>query len=224
MRFEVLDVTRVFPGPPPLSVLRGVTLVASSGESVAVTGPSGSGKSTLLNIMGCLDRPSSGEVLLDGESLVASGARERAEFRARKIGFVFQMHHLLPQLTLLENVLLPLAAMRQPSRTEARRREERARALVGEVGLALRADARPGELSGGECQRAAVVRSLVNEPAVVLADEPTGSLDRETAASVGDLLFALCREAGAILVVVTHSAELASRAGRIANLAGGFLT
>ena len=223
MKLELRAVSKVFPGPPPLTVLRGVSLAAGSGETLAITGPSGSGKSTLLNLVGCLDRPTGGELLVDGRDLSELAPRERASFRAGSVGFVFQLHHLLPQCTLLENVLLPIGAVRSLSGAERRRRAERARGLLERVGLAEREDARPGTLSGGECQRAAVVRALVNEPALLLADEPTGSLDRETAAVVAELLFTLAREQGVILLVVTHSAEIAARAGRTARLAAGEL-
>jgi len=223
VRLELRDVGKVFPGPPALELLRGVSLVAGSGESLAITGPSGSGKSTLLNIAGCLDLPTSGEVLVDGRDLAVLSPRDRALVRAQGIGFVFQLHHLLPQCSVLENVLLPIAALPSLGREARRRREERARSLVQRVGLGDRADARPGTLSGGECQRAAVVRALVNEPGMVLADEPTGSLDLETAAIVADLLFSLAREEGVLLVMVTHSEELAARSARRARLAAGVL-
>lgn len=224
MNLELRSVSKVFPGPPPLTVLGGVSLSACSGETLAITGPSGSGKSTLLNLVGCLDRPTAGEILVDGRGLSGLSARERAAFRAGSVGFVFQLHHLLPQCTVLENVLLPIGAVRPLSRSERSRRAKRARGLLERVGLAERENARPGTLSGGECQRTAVVRALVNEPALLLADEPTGSLDRETAGVVADLLFALAREEGVLLLVVTHSAEIASRAGRTARLGAGVLT
>lgn len=189
-----------------LEVLRDVSLSLESGRSAAILGPSGSGKSTLLNILGTLEPPTSGRVMLDGVDPYSLPARELAQFRNRNIGFIFQDHHLLPQCGVLENVLLPtLTAPRATDPTPA------ARALLERVGLAARIDHRPGELSGGERQRVAIARALINRPALVLADEPTGNLDRATGRRVGDLLAELPGDQGVILLVVTHNEALAER-------------
>ena len=189
----------------PLVVLRGVCLRLESGESAAVLGPSGSGKSTLLNIIGTLEPPSSGRVLVDGQNPSELNEPRLADFRNRRIGFVFQDHHLLPQCSVLENVLIPTVA---GGRTKPEQ-IERARMLLDRVGLGGRLDHLPGELSGGERQRAALARALINRPGILLADEPTGNLDRKTAREVGELLLEMQREERAILVVVTHSQRLA---------------
>ena len=202
-------------------VLRDVSLRVRPGESVAVVGPSGSGKSTLLNIIGTLDRPTSGTVTLDGMNPAELNDEQLAAFRSRRIGFVFQLHHLLPQCTVLENVLIPTLAPGAPRADEA---ETRARELLERVGLADRLDYRPGRLSGGECQRVAVVRALIHSPALLLADEPTGSLDRATSAALGDLLVELNRERGVTLIVVTHSLRLARRMARLMELRDGSLS
>jgi predicted ABC-type transport system involved in lysophospholipase L1 biosynthesis ATPase subunit len=216
---ELEDVTKAFPGPAgPLTVLRGVSLAVLPGETVAVLGPSGSGKSTLLNLMGALDVPDSGTVRFEGKDLSGRSEAERAAFRNRRVGFVFQAHHLLPQLTVWENVLVPAVVGGVGEAVE-----ERARRLLDRVGLAGRADRMPGTLSGGERQRTAVVRALVNGPALLLADEPTGSLDRATAGEIADLLLDLNREEGTALVVVTHSDALADRMGRVLSLRDGRL-
>ena len=218
---EAQAVTKVYPGPAggaDVEVLNGVSLDIAPGESVAIVGPSGSGKSTLLNLIGALDRPTAGRVLLLGRDLTGLSEDELARIRNREIGFVFQRHHLLPQLTVLENALVPALAERGATPPV-----DRARALLERVGLASRLDHRPGELSGGECQRVAVVRALVNGPGLVLADEPTGSLDAASAIGLTDLLAELNRAEGVALVVVTHSEALASRMGRTYRLAGGRL-
>ena len=189
----------------PLSVLREVSLHLASGENAAIVGPSGSGKSTLLHILGTLESPSSGEVTFDGENPFALPADALAQFRNRHIGFVFQEHHLLPQLTTLENVLVPTLAQGRPAPEQV----ARARQLIERVGLRERIDHRPAELSGGERQRVAVARALIESPSVLLADEPTGSLDRTNARAIGQLLLQLQREESTILIVVTHSPELA---------------
>jgi lipoprotein-releasing system ATP-binding protein len=190
----------------PLPVLAGVGLTLGRGDAAAVMGPSGSGKSTLLHILGTLDRPTAGSVSLDGTDPFALDDTALARFRNRRIGFVFQDHHLLPQFSVLENVLVPTLVNREadPKATEAF-----ARQLLERVGLADRIEHRPAELSGGERQRVAVARALVQKPALVLADEPTGNLDRRNAQAIGELLLDLHRQEQAILVVVTHSAELA---------------
>ena len=203
----------------PVKILRGIDLEVAAGSSVSVVGPSGSGKSTLLHILGTLDRPSSGNVRLDGVDLFALAEPELADFRNRRIGFVFQDHHLLPQCSVLENVLVPTLVRRdRPAGVETW-----ARSLLERVGLGKRLDHRPAELSGGERQRVAVARSLINRPVLLLADEPTGNLDRSTAGAVGDLLLDLHRQEQTILVVVTHSADLARRVGHVMEMADGTL-
>lgn len=188
-------------------VLRGVDLEVRRGESLAIVGPSGSGKSTLLNIIGTLDRPSAGQVFLDGQDLSQFDDAKLAEMRNRQVGFVFQSHHLLPHCNVLENVLVPTLV----SKTDE---TERARKLLDRVGLGSRLTHRPGQLSGGERQRVAVVRALINQPKLLLADEPTGSLDRASATELGQLLVELNREQGLTLIVVTHALDLADRMGR----------
>jgi lipoprotein-releasing system ATP-binding protein len=191
----------------PLPVLREVSLELPRGEALAVMGPSGSGKSTLLHILGTLDRPTSGTVKLDGKDPFALPERELAAFRNRHIGFVFQDHHLLPQCTVLENVLVPTLVNRSSKPAEA---EAWARQLLERVGLSGRLDHRPAEISGGERQRVAVARALVQHPVLLLADEPTGNLDRRSARQVAELLLELHRQEQTVLVVVTHSTELAA--------------
>jgi lipoprotein-releasing system ATP-binding protein len=185
---------------------------------MAIAGPSGCGKSTLLNIIGTLDRPTSGTVTLTGRDVPSLTEKQLAELRSGVIGFVFQFHHLLPQCSILENVLVPTLVGTPPEDPEGR-----ARKLLERVGLGSRLTHRPGQLSGGECQRAAVVRALINRPQLLLADEPTGSLDRGSAASLAQLLGELNREEGVALVYVTHSADLAARAGRVLELRDGRL-
>jgi lipoprotein-releasing system ATP-binding protein len=207
MSLVVYNVSKEYPTRSgPLSVLRGVTLRLDRGEAIAVMGPSGSGKSTLLHILGALDRPTDGKVSLDGSDPFAMREPELATFRNARIGFVFQDHHLLPQCSVLENVLIPTLVNRstKPAETEAFARE-----LLTCVGLGERLEHRPAELSGGERQRVAVARALVLKPTLLLADEPTGNLDRTSAQSVGELLLQLHQQEQNVLVVVTHSAELA---------------
>ncbi len=202
-------------------VLRGVNLRVAAGESLAVVGPSGSGKSTLLNLIGGLDQPSGGRVLFEGRDLADLNDADLARFRNRRIGFVFQLHHLLPQCTVLENVLVPtLVGGDGAEKEEAMLRAER---LLARVGLGDRLTFRPGRLSGGERERVAVARALVNRPALLLADEPTGSLDRRTAANLMALLAELNEEEGVTLVVVTHAETLAARMGRTLELEDGVL-
>ncbi len=202
----------------PLAILRDVSLELSRGEALAVMGPSGSGKSTLLHILGTLDRPNAGGVRLDGQDPFALSEPALADFRNRHIGFVFQDHHLLPQLSVLENVLVPTLVAKDGHGVEAWAKE-----LLQRVGLAERLDHRPAELSGGERQRVAVARALIRKPALLLADEPTGNLDRHTAQSVGQLLLDLHREQQTVLVVVTHSAELARGFPRVLEMSDGTL-
>ena len=208
-----------------VSVLADVSLSVARGESLAIVGPSGSGKSTLLQIIGTLDRATSGEVLLDGKNLAALDDLQLAEVRNRQIGFVFQSHYLLPQCTVLENVLVPTLARRKSEDGGQRSETDEARAtrLLKRVGLGERLHHRPGQLSGGERQRAAVVRALINRPQLLLADEPTGALDHASADALGQLLVELNKEEGVTLIVVTHAMDLAKRMGRVARIEGGKL-
>jgi lipoprotein-releasing system ATP-binding protein len=213
-------------GTTTLPVLAGVSLTLRAGETAAITGPSGSGKSTLLHVLGTLERPDGGQLRLAGEDPFALPERALARVRNQRIGFVFQDHHLLPQYTVLENVLLPTLAF---GRVDAAR-ERRGRELLDRVGLAARAAHRPAELSGGERQRAAIARALLLRPRLLLCDEPTGQLDARTATAIVDLLLELHAEgateqradgAGAALVVVTHNAAVAERLGRRCELVEG---
>jgi lipoprotein-releasing system ATP-binding protein len=207
MSLVVDNVSKVYPTRSgALSVLRGVNLALDRGAAVAVMGPSGSGKSTLLHILGTLDRPTGGKVTLDGADPFALPEPELAAFRNARIGFVFQDHHLLPQCSVLENVLIPTLVNRSTKPADT---ETYARQLLDRVGLGGRLDHRPAELSGGERQRVAVARALVLKPALLLADEPTGNLDRTSAQSVGELLLQLHQQEQNVLVIVTHSADLA---------------
>ena len=213
----VQEVRMAFPGSG--EVLKGVSLEVGAGESAAVVGPSGSGKSTLLNVVGSLEAPTGGKVWLGELEVTALSGKALAEYRARKVGFVFQDHHLLPQCTALENVLLP--TLTAPDLREGG--EERGRELLGRVGLGDRADAYPAELSGGERQRVAVARALVNRPSLLLCDEPTGNLDRETGRRIMELFGQVSAETGATLLVVTHDEESASRLGQRFALRDGEL-
>ena len=195
------------------------SLTVGSDEIVALVGPSGSGKTTLLNLLGTLDRPDSGRVLLEGEDVTRFDEKELAAVRNRKIGFIFQSHYLLPQCTVWENVLVPTLA----GKGGGKEVEKRAARLLERVGLAGRLHHRPGQLSGGERQRVAVVRALINAPKLLLADEPTGALDRKNAGSLIDLLLELNREENVTLVVVTHAADLAHKIGRVFELRDGRL-
>src|SRR5216117_2734403 len=208
-------------GIETVPVLRDITLEIQRGESVAIVGPSGSGKSTLLNIMGTLDRPSSGQVLLDGRELNELDDIQLAAVRNREIGFIFQSHHLLPQCTVLENVLVPTLANKDAALRNGA--VERAKRLLEKVGLGARLTHRPGQLSGGERQRVAVVRALIHQPKLLLADEPTGALDRASAQNLADLLGQVNREEGVTLVVVTHALDLAKRMERVLELSDGQL-
>ena len=202
-----------------LEVLKGVDFEVAMGEAVAVVGSSGSGKSTLLHLLGALDRPTSGEILLGGESLANRSSDELAQIRNRYVGFVFQFHHLLREFTAMENAAMP-ALVAGRSQEEA---EGRARALLGAVGLGSRMTHRPWQLSGGEQQRVAVARALVNDPVLLLADEPSGNLDAQTSQELHDLLFRMRDERNLSMVVVTHNRELAQRADRILRVRQGVL-
>lgn len=208
-------------GAEPVNVLKSVSLEVARGESLAIIGPSGSGKSTLLNVIGTLDRPTSGEITLAGQDLSRLNDVQLAEVRNRQIGFVFQAHHLLPQCSVLENVLVPTLANGDTTlRTNAPKRAER---LLKRVGLEARLTHRPGQLSGGERQRVAVVRALINQPQLLLADEPTGALDRVSSEQLAQLLLELNREEGVTLIVVTHALDLAQRMSRVLELRDGVL-
>jgi lipoprotein-releasing system ATP-binding protein len=220
MELAVDDIVKEYPTPgEPLRVLDGVSFALGRGENLAIVGPSGSGKSTLLSIVGTLEPPTAGRVRLAGQDPFALEEAALAAFRSQQIGFVFQEHHLLPQCTVLENVLVPFLADGAATAIDRQHAEH----LLERVGLAERLDHRPAELSGGERQRVAIARALVREPTLVLADEPTGNLDRRTAEAVGELLLALQQEANTILVVVTHSAALAGALNRRLELDAGHL-
>jgi lipoprotein-releasing system ATP-binding protein len=200
------------------SVLTRIDLTVAAGESVAIAGPSGCGKSTLLNIIGTLERPDSGSLEFDGKNLLTLNEKETAEFRNRRVGFVFQLHHLLPQCSILENVLVPTLVNKESGDVQAR-----ALHLLDRVELSNRLNYRPGQLSGGERQRAAVVRALINKPQLLLADEPTGSLSREGADNLVQLLLELNREENMTLILVTHSMRLAEKMDRVLTIDAGVL-
>ncbi len=209
MLIEVRDLAKSYGETPVFSAL---SFTVAAGETVAVVGPSGCGKSTLLNCLGGLDRPTSGQVQFDGRDLSALNDHALAALRAGSIGFVFQDHHLLPQLSALENVLLPtLALSRRPNEAQVR---ASAKELLAKVGLAGKENRRPAQLSGGERQRVALARALINKPKIILADEPTGALDVANATTVAEVLLSLNHQAGTALIVVTHSAALAARMSR----------
>jgi lipoprotein-releasing system ATP-binding protein len=217
-------VTRRYESPAngeALLVLNGISLEVERGNSLAIVGPSGSGKSTLLQIIGTLDQPTTGSVVLNGQELNRLNEVQLAEVRNRQIGFVFQAHYLLPQCNVLENVLVPtLVSTSAKDRQESARRAER---LLKRVGLGERLMHRPGQLSGGERQRVAVVRALINQPQLLLADEPTGALDHASAQQLGQLLVELNREEQVTLIVVTHAQELAQRMNQVLVLQDGRL-
>ncbi len=238
---RLINVVKRFEAPEgvgSLTVLDGVSLEAQAGESLAIVGPSGSGKSTLLHLLGTLDRPTSGEVLVGGRNLSALDEGQLAWVRNREIGFVFQAHYLLPQCTVMENVLVPTLAhkagkrtsvasasstSKQPQKQGVESTSARALRLLSRVGLGERLAHRPGQLSGGERQRVALVRALVNAPSLLLADEPTGSLDQDSAQELARLLLELNREEQVTLVLVTHSKDLASGMRRVLELRHGHL-
>jgi lipoprotein-releasing system ATP-binding protein len=224
MTYSVLEAREVqksfTQGPVTLQVLQGVMLAVDAGERIAIVGASGSGKTTLLQILGGLDRPTTGRVLVDGQDIHGLSEDARGMLRNRALGFVYQFHHLLPEFSALENVAMPLLVRRTPV-VEAK---DRASEILERVGLGQRLTHRPYQLSGGERQRAAVARALVTQPKIILADEPTGNLDGANAESVFELMLELNRERGTSLVVVTHDMRLASRMERIYEIQGGRLT
>jgi len=216
----VENVVKEYPTPgEPLRILSGVSFSLAAGDNLAILGPSGSGKSTLLSILGTLEPPTSGTMRLAGQDPFSLQESALAAFRSRRVGFVFQDHHLLPQCTVIENVLMPFLADGAAKPAD----HERASELLARVGLAERLEHRPAELSGGERQRVAIARSLVREPSLLLADEPTGNLDRTTAQAITHLLLELQSERGAILIVVTHSSTLAAALNRRMELDAGRL-
>jgi lipoprotein-releasing system ATP-binding protein len=218
---ECVDLTRIYrEGPQDITVLDGLALTVHAGERVAIVGSSGSGKTTLLNLLGGLDQPTRGEVCIAGESLLALGDAALGRFRNRHIGFVYQFHHLLAEFSALENAALPLIVRGQRKKDA----EARARQLLEKVGIAQRADHKPGELSGGERQRVAIARALVTDPSLVLMDEPTGNLDQHTAASILALMDDLALNSACAFVVVTHDPALAAHQDRVMRLDEGRLT
>lgn len=221
---ELIHVLKNYPSPGSkdgVCILKDITLKLEKGQSLVIVGPSGSGKSTLLNIIGTLDRPTAGRVLFDGKDLASLGEVELARIRNRQIGFVFQLHHLLPQCTVLENVLIPtLVGENHSNKKEI---QDRAHNLLKRVGLGDYLLHRPGELSGGQRQRVAVVRALINNPKLLLADEPTGSLDKDSSENIAQLLVELNKSEQVTLIVVTHSLRLAESIGRVMELNDGLL-
>jgi len=224
MLLELINISKKYEipsGKGHTTVLRDISLQIIQGESVAVVGPSGSGKSTLLNIIGALDNPTSGVVIFAGKNLADLDDSELSQIRNREIGFVFQLHHLLPQCTVLENVLIPTIPLRLKKENEDV--QERAKKLLERVGLEERMKYFPAQLSGGEMQRVAVVRALINRPKLVLADEPTGSLDRESSENLGQLMVEMNKEEGTALISVTHSIDFARLMGKVFKLRDGIL-
>ncbi|MBP6602370.1 MAG: ABC transporter ATP-binding protein [Verrucomicrobiales bacterium] len=218
---ELRGVTKWYESDPERRILDGLDLVVNGGERFAIVGPSGCGKSTLLNLLGTLDVPSEGKVIIDGIDTSGLSEEEIAKIRSEKIGFIFQMHHLLPQCTALENVLIPTLAL--ATRPDPRISADRAKELFARVGLADKGNRHPGQLSGGERQRVAVVRALINRPRLLLADEPTGALDEDNAARLIELLVELNRTEDLAMIVVTHDRTVAESVGAIRTLNRGKL-
>jgi lipoprotein-releasing system ATP-binding protein len=219
---ELINLSKAYTDPGSgarVPVLRGINLKIEAGESLAIVGPSGCGKSTLLNLLGTLDTPDEGEITFDGESLKQCTPKHLAAVRSQKIGFIFQLHHLMPQCSVLENVLLPTLALQTPPADAL----QRAEALLEQVGLKERMSWKPAQLSGGERQRVAFVRALINQPRLILADEPTGALDEVNAAALTDLLLQLQKSSGVTLVMVTHHRAQAERMGRMMTIHEGVL-
>jgi len=222
---ELINITKRYPTPAnnkEITVLDGINLKVDHGQCLAIVGPSGCGKSTLLNIIGALDFPTSGEVVLSGEKFSSLNSRQLARIRNQQIGFVFQLHHLLPQCTVLENVLVPTLAGN--GEIDMKQQQARAVELLAKVGLEENLLYRPGQLSGGQRQRVAVVRALINKPSLLLADEPTGSLDSKSSENIADLLVKLNETEKVTLIVVTHSLKLASRMSKVLILEDGLLS
>ena len=213
---ELRQITKAYPGSPPIEVLKGIDLAIEEGDLVAIVGPSGSGKSTLLNMMGALDRPSTGEVLIDGTVVNGLGDAALSGVRGRRLGFVFQQFHLLPGLSATENVATGLLY----HGTSARKRKQQAKEALERVGLGHRLDQKPGKLSGGERQRVAIARALLGDPAIVLADEPTGNLDSQTTEEIVELFLDL-NEQGSTIVMITHDRELARSMPRVVEILDG---
>ena len=223
MLLEIRNLTKTYRAPDggdAVDVLRGVDLTLDAGGTLAIAGPSGSGKSTVLNVVGALDRADSGGVLVDGRDVEKLGEEDLAAYRNTTVGFIFQLHHLLPQCTILENVLVPTLAT---PRRDTAALNARAESLLDSVGLKHRLHHRPGELSGGERQRVAVARALINQPKLLLADEPTGALDRTNAARLTAVLIELNKTHGVTLIMVTHALDLAQQMGRVFELIDGQL-
>jgi len=215
---EAENLTKYFEmGEVEVQALRGVTFKIKRGEVVSIMGPSGSGKSTLMNILGCLDIPTSGEYLLDGENVSHLSDDELSDIRNRKVGFIFQSFNLLPRMSALQNVILPLRY------AGANKLKDRAMTALEAVGLADRVHHRPNELSGGQQQRVAIARALITEPSIIMADEPTGNLDSKAGKEIIDLLLNLNRESGTTLIIVTHSSEIAGQTGRVLRMRDGLL-
>lgn len=223
MLLQLQNISKGYGQPDSYSfrpVLKDLSLELKLGEKIAIVGPSGSGKTTLLNLIGALDYPDSGKTLFEGTDITGYSKTELANFRNKHLGFIFQLHHLMPQLTLLENVLLPLLPMGNKISEEQKKWAEH---LVRKVGIWEQRNQKPSEMSGGECQRTAVVRALINKPELILADEPTGALDEDNAAALSELLIKLSTEEGVTLVTVTHSTALAGQMDKVYKLKNGQL-
>lgn len=223
MLLQLQNITKGYGEPDTHSyrpVLNGLDMVVAKGEKIAIVGPSGSGKTTLLNLVGALDQPEKGIILFDGKDITGYSKTELANFRNKHLGFIFQLHHLMPQLTLIENVLLPLLPQ---GKNISEENKEWAEHLIQKVGIWEQREQKPSQLSGGECQRTAVVRALINKPELLLADEPTGALDEENANALTELLMNLSDEEGVTLITVTHAASLADRMDKKYTLKNGKL-